>query len=547
MKLITNCHVIRLSTTAEIISLIIGALDNRGDEFIIGFMDNKILQNKDLEPEIFITTNENVTVTVHITAPKAQGLHLDQTFTLTRGDVKQIKVPQALRHHETELTSKGILIQSDHEIVVYGINKEVYSDDGYLALPTDALGKTYYTANYKTYYYAVFLVVGVQDSTHVSIQLTTDNPVNVTFKGKHYKGGDWINVTMNRLDSLEIHSVGDLTGTKIVGDKPLSVLSGNKKAVVEDGLGGNSRDHLVEHLLPVQSWGKNFATVPIPGRTTGDIFRFIASEGTTVVYVKGEKGGSTFNDHFVIPRAGSYVQKHYDSKLFAHISADKPIQVMQYSMTQAPNHESGDPAMITIPPIEQYASNYYFTTPKYSLGHYTNYFMFIVDAAQKNGLRLDNKPLPKNVVYHNIPGTNLTAGYVEITEGTHSVFHTNPKVLIGGLLFGRANLETYGFPIGLLLTPINSNCLAKSMTPGDEVDNDCDGTIDEERCDGKAREGISNNTRLQHPQQDPKNTQCKNKEQTSTERDAKGTRNANAQHRNIKHDYPEVSKNDHVR
>ena len=28
------------------------------------------------------------------------------------------------------------------------------------------------------------------------------------------------------------------------------------------------------------------------------------------------------------------------------------------------------------------------------------------------------------------------------------------------------------------------DCLAKSMTPGDEIDNDCDGTIDEEWCDG---------------------------------------------------------------
>jgi hypothetical protein len=28
-------------------------------------------------------------------------------------------------------------------------------------------------------------------------------------------------------------------------------------------------------------------------------------------------------------------------------------------------------------------------------------------------------------------------------------------------------------------------CLAKAMTPGDEIDNDCDGEVDEEDCDGK--------------------------------------------------------------
>ncbi|KAK3101324.1 hypothetical protein FSP39_002679 [Pinctada imbricata] len=37
------------------------------------------------------------------------------------------------------------------------------------------------------------------------------------------------------------------------------------------------------------------------------------------------------------------------------------------------------------------------------------------------------------------------------------------------------------------------------------------------------------------PTAKPQNTQCKNTKQTSTKRDAQGTRNVNAQHRNIKH------------
>ena len=29
---------------------------------------------------------------------------------------------------------------------------------------------------------------------------------------------------------------------------------------------GTSRDHLVDQMLPVQTWGKTFGTVPIPDR-----------------------------------------------------------------------------------------------------------------------------------------------------------------------------------------------------------------------------------------------------------------------------------------
>ena len=134
-------------------------------------MDNKLM-GQPIDPELFITTDENSTVTVHVSAPKAKGLQLDTTFTITRGQVKHIVVPGGFRHVETEKSSKGIVITSDKEIVVYGVNKEKYSDDAYLALPTDALGKLYFTANYKSYYYAVFLVIGVDDATHVAIQLT---------------------------------------------------------------------------------------------------------------------------------------------------------------------------------------------------------------------------------------------------------------------------------------------------------------------------------------------------------------------------------------
>ncbi|KAK3089210.1 hypothetical protein FSP39_001772 [Pinctada imbricata] len=58
----------------------------------------------------------------------------------------------------------------------------------------------------------------------------------------------------------------------------------------------------------------------------------------------------------------------------------------------------------------------------------------------------------------------------------------------------------------------------------------------------KQRRGsISNNSRLQHPQQ---NTQCKNTEQKSTDRDTKGTRNVNEQHRNIKHKRLHINQRD---
>lgn len=436
------------------ICILAGALDSKGKRFIITFMENKILNNTDYKPEIFITTASTNLVHVNVTSPKSQHPQINAQFTVTRGIVHRVVVDQDFRLNQTELSTKGILISADEEVVVYGVNRELWSDDGYLALPTDVLGKEYYTVSYSpSYYYCEFAVIGVHNHTRVHIKLPNHPNITVNFRGHVYHKNQWINVTINRFSTLEINSVGDLTGTHIISSKPVGVISGNKKTIVGHG---KSRDHLTEMLLPVQAWGKNFATVPIPDRHVGDNFRFVASKDNTHVSVSGVIDGKPFTDNFVIQHAGGYVQKHYSSKLYSHVNSDQPMAVYQFSVTQTSHTDQADPSLITIPPIEQYAADYTFTTPEYSQGQYHNYFMFVVDSNQTAGLILDGKSLPQSQTYVHIPGTNLAAGYVNITAGTHSVSHLNPNAVIGGILFGKAGLESYGFPVGLLTQPVNS-------------------------------------------------------------------------------------------
>lgn len=258
---------------------------------------------------------------------------------------------------------------------------------------------------------------------------------------------------MNKFQALQISAVGDLTGSHVISNYPVGVISGNKKAVV--GNTGGTRDHLTEMLMPVQSWGKNFATVPVPQRTVGDIFRFVASKDNTKVTVTSKVNGTVVHQNFTIHHAGDYVQKKFSSSMYSHIQASDPIAVFQFSQTQASAHENIDPSMITVPPIEQYGTDYTFTTPEYSKGQYQNQFMFIVDSRHKGGLLLDGHHLPHNQHYVHIPGTHLVGGYVNITVGTHTVSHKNPNMTIGGILFGRAHVESYGFPVGFLVKPIN--------------------------------------------------------------------------------------------
>lgn len=438
-----------LIETKETLFIFTGAPDNQGTEFIIGFMENVKIK---LQLELFVTTSRTTNVSVKVTAPKYPSANLNEQFSITAGQVKQVMFTNKLRLIQTEFSSKAVLVEADDEIVIYGVNKETYSNDAFLGLPTDVLGKKYYAiCYYPPSENTEILVVGVEDNTAVTMKLADHSDISFNYGGKTYKKKDTLNVKLDRFDTFQIATYGDLTGTYITADKKISVFSGNRKTNV--GI-GSTKDHLVEQLTPVDVWGMNFATVPTPDRTTGDYFRFIASEDDTKVKVDGQIKGKAFKQDIKISKAGQFVQKHYDSQLYSHVTADKPILLVQYVMSMENRSEPADPAMLIIPPIEQYGADYSFATPKYSKGSYINYFMFVVKEKEKNGLILDSKAI-SGVTFNTIPGTDYVGGFVKISEGSHTVRHQSPISVFGGYLFGRARAESYGFTTGMRLAPIN--------------------------------------------------------------------------------------------
>ncbi|XP_033733950.1 uncharacterized protein LOC117323058 [Pecten maximus] len=449
------------------------APDNRGKEFIIGYMENL---GQDIDVELFITTMRRKNVSVEISAPHFEEAEIHHLFNVSYGMVKQVHFPNTIRAVGSTRDKKGILIESDDEIVIYGVNKEKFSSDAFLGLPVDVLGTDYYIM---TYYpptdQCELLVVGVENNTAVTVLLGDAlGNYTVEWEGHDYRKGDEIHINLDRFDTFQLVSKGDLSGTHVTSDKPVSVFSGNKKTKIGRGF---SSDHIVEHLTPVASWGKKFVTVPIPHRTVGDYFRFIASEEDTEIKITGGH-----NDTIVLKKPGDFAQRNIPSHAFCLVTSNKAIFVAQFAMSQPSRFEPSDPSMIIIPPVEQFASDYTFATPKYSFGSYINYFLFIIKAEDSPGLRLNGKPFPHDIRFNWIQGTGYVGGFISIPEGSHNVRHVSPISIFGGYLYGRASLESYGFPTGMRMAPINQPCEPTPTVAGDGLDNDCDGLIDEELC-----------------------------------------------------------------
>lgn len=67
-------------------------------------------------------------------------------------------------------SSKGIFVMGFDEIIVYGLNKEVNLNDGFLVFLVDVLSMMYYIVMYWFFIYKMeLLVVGIYDSMIVMV------------------------------------------------------------------------------------------------------------------------------------------------------------------------------------------------------------------------------------------------------------------------------------------------------------------------------------------------------------------------------------------
>ncbi|OWF56701.1 IgGFc-binding protein [Mizuhopecten yessoensis] len=458
-----DLHLLLQDTSMTKMKLSLGSVfDNQGQEFIVAFMENTDdMQNL----ELFVATIVDRLVNVTVSTPKYSGnAYLNQHFQISRGNTTMVSIDVELRMKGTSLSPKGILIQATDEVIVYGVNRQHNTNDAFLGLPVDVLGNEYYAVSYLPTVklrtppqYAQLMVVATVDGTQVEITFPDSNDFDhVSFDGKDYYGGQTLTVTLNRCVALQLQTEGyyDLTGAYLKSDKPVAFFSGNVRAVV--GAAGSS-DHLVEQLISTDRWGKRFVIVPIPERAVGDFFKVIGNtDATEVDFTCISSTSMITSDKILLAKAGSYQLVEMNPKSYCYIVANNSIFIGYFVKSQY-NRDNHDPALILIPPIEQYAAEYVFATPKKTVGSYENFFLFVVKDKDKAGLRLDEEPFPSTIDYVSIPNSSLVAGYMVVEDGFHKFNHISPISVFGGIMYGRYTYETYGLPVGLRMAKINKN------------------------------------------------------------------------------------------
>ena len=417
-----------------------GAQGSKGADFWLTFPSNYTGGGT---LTLFIAGETGTTGTVSI-----PGGEFSANFTLTSGSVSSVQLPSGAEIRASNAAAdNGIHVHASAPVTVYGLDELLHSTDGYLALPTDALGTDYIALGYGGENQAdpsELAVVGTEDGTTVTITPST------TLSGQHPAGATF-EVALDQGQTYQLQG-RDVSGTLISSDKAISVFAGSECADVPAMPLTFSCNHLVEQLPPTSEWGRHFVSMPLATRD-GDTFRILASQDNTTVQLNGA-AIATLN-------RGQFTEQQVTDP--AWIVADKPVLVMQYSNgTSFDGVAAADPSQTMIPPYEQFVDSYTVTTPP-AAPFASNYLNVIApNDAVDGGILLDDEPISSEA-FTAIGGSGFSGAQVSVTPGSHTLSGSSA---FGVQSYGFAEADSYGYPGGFAIRGVASVTLGPKTGAG---------------------------------------------------------------------------------
>ncbi len=494
--------IILIIATSKLISQ--DAIDTKGDDFWLAFPPN--YHNIVTDPifgysdslYIFLVAVEACSGT--ISYQDISGKDYTHNFTIT--DPKQIYrfsvsfsnyelrgynrsgtiLDESSSLHQCEKVAKQTFhIVSDKEINVYAHQQAITTSESMTCLPTDALGNNYIALTYNTngsYQFSQIegqstpsqiVIIATEDTTTIDITPSTPTYINGNKKQK---------ITLNKGEAYLIQSdvssaneIGDLTGSIIMSDKPIVLISGHQRTRLPIASNASSRDMLLEMIPPVNAWGRNAIVVPFAdhnsiSNSAEDLFRVLSGADDVQISIEGE--------YVTTLQTGDFFEFELTQSFF--IEASGPILVAQYkkssqTLSSSARAES-DPLIMITPPIEQYGNFYRIANIQsyerddvgtlFSVYDY-HFVNVVVMDKDIDKLEIDGNPIPTNV-FKKVTNSLYSYAILSVQPGTHELICPSG---FGLSVYGYGFANSYGYYGGM-------NLVKYDFTPPKVVSNlDC--------------------------------------------------------------------------
>lgn len=148
----------------------------------------------------------------------------------------------------------------------------------------------------------------------------------------------------------------DVTGTVLEASAPVQVTGGSRcSSVPASSEPGAGCDPLLEQLVPVEQWGQTVVVPHSPLRTSEHHHYRVLAGAAPVTFTTDPP--VLDSQPYVLATEGEHVDVVVPHGTSFVLEADGPVQVVAYLQTRDEIVEIGDPAMVQLPPVEQFVTH----------------------------------------------------------------------------------------------------------------------------------------------------------------------------------------------
>ncbi|XP_030069242.1 IgGFc-binding protein [Microcaecilia unicolor] len=393
-----------------------------GQEFITAFMQNFRANSGQPNFVLYVSAySSSTTIQISVNGDsfrKELNINNQQTVPV------QIPVPEM---SGSGLFSRSVIISANEDISLLSMNNESASADIAVVYPVNQLGTQYYIltpAEGPPESFTEFVIVAYKNPTRVTVFLTGA----VNFQNQTYTSGSQLIINLEPHHAVQLLSKDDLSGTRVVSNQPVAVLSGNTCASKNTFC-----NHVYEQLLPVLNWSTTFIVPPLSFQTKYDLVYVVASQNTKVNY----QFGSSHETKSL--KAGQVLKLQVQMPNPLYLSASAGVQILFLGTGGKKGSLSYDTFLITIPGISEYCASYNI----YEEDEFQNYAIIVAKTSAAANITFDKQPLT-TVQWMQVPGTEYSWGEYSFSTNLNSHLVEHPSVPFGLLNIGISKNNAYG-------------------------------------------------------------------------------------------------------
>lgn len=271
-------------------------------------------------------------------------------------------------------------------------------------------------------------------------------------------------VTLNEGDvlSVAIATIGtSLSGTTFESaqDQPIALFAGIECALIPTNV--CCCDHVEEQIAGVRLWGKHFVGARMPVRNANSpetsLWQLYGAEDNTTVTLTADVQVTGLPPNPIKLNKGQVVEFYAGGPMSEpgdfEIEADRPIGVMNYMTGSenmpAPFNQTGDPASVQIPSVEQFLPRYVVLVP----GTWVNDVGVFVRMAGAT-IKIDGVQIP-DASFNPVGNSGFEVARVPLTDGVH--FLDGGGTPFGVIVVGYDQWDSYAYLGGTGTKIVNPN------------------------------------------------------------------------------------------